>query len=72
MASASAHPLRGALPVQGGAPRPPPAPCPAPAGGGGPAEEVAALLAPVLGWDATRQKEEVAAYEAQPRLATII
>ena len=32
----------------------------------------AALIAPVLGWDATRQKEEVAAYEAQPRLATIL
>ena len=43
-----------------------------PDAGVGAAEEVAALLAPVLGWDATRQKEEVAAYEAQPRLATII
>ena len=36
------------------------------------AAEVAALIAPVLGWDAARQKEEVAAYEAQPRLATIL
>ena len=35
-------------------------------------EEVAALIAPKLGWDATRQKEEVAAYQAQPRLSTII
>ena len=35
-------------------------------------EEVAALIAPKLGWDATRQKEEAAAYEAQPRLSTII
>ena len=43
-----------------------------PDAGVGAAEEVAALLAPVLGWDAARQKEEVAAYEAQPRLATIL
>jgi glycerol-3-phosphate dehydrogenase len=43
-----------------------------PDAGVGAAEEVAALLAPVLDWDAARQKEEVAAYEAQPRLATIV
>ncbi len=36
------------------------------------AEQVAALVAPVLGWDEARQKEEVASYEAQPRLATIL
>jgi glycerol-3-phosphate dehydrogenase len=36
------------------------------------APEVAALVSSVLGWDTTRQKEEVAAYEAQPRLTTII
>ena len=36
------------------------------------AEGIAALIAPVLRWDAARQKEEVAAYEAQPRLATIL
>jgi glycerol-3-phosphate dehydrogenase len=36
------------------------------------AAEVAALIAPVLGWDDARQKQEVAAYEAQPRLSTII
>ncbi len=36
------------------------------------AEQVAALLAPVLGWDEARQKEEVASYEARPRLATIL
>ncbi len=35
-------------------------------------EKSAALIAPVLRWDAARQKEEVAAYEAQPRLATIL
>ena len=43
-----------------------------PDAGVGAAEEVAALVAPVLDWDAARQKEEVAAYEAQPRLATVI
>jgi len=43
-----------------------------PDAGVGAAEEVAALIAPELGWDATRQNEEVAAYEAQPRLSTII
>jgi len=43
-----------------------------PDAGVGAAEEVAALIAPELGWDASRQKEEVAAYEAQPRLSTII
>ena len=43
-----------------------------PDAGVGAAEEVAALIAPVLGWDAARQKEEVAAYEAQPRLSTIL
>ena len=32
----------------------------------------AALIAPEVGWDATRQKEEVTAYQAQPRLSTII
>jgi glycerol-3-phosphate dehydrogenase len=36
------------------------------------AAEVAALIAPVLGWDDARQKQEVTAYEAQPRLATIL
>jgi glycerol-3-phosphate dehydrogenase len=43
-----------------------------PDAGVGAAAEVAALIAPELGWDATRQKQEVAAYEAQPRLSTII
>ena len=43
-----------------------------PDGGVAAAEGIAALIAPVLGWDAARQKEEVAAYEAQPRLATIL
>jgi glycerol-3-phosphate dehydrogenase len=42
-----------------------------PDAGTGAAEEVAALIAPVLGWDTARQKEEIAAYDAQPRLATI-
>ena len=42
-----------------------------PDAGVGAAEEVAALLAPVLDWDTARQKEEAAAYEAQPRLATL-
>jgi len=36
------------------------------------AQEVAGLIAPTLGWDATRQKEEVAAYDAQPRLTQIL
>jgi glycerol-3-phosphate dehydrogenase len=36
------------------------------------ADQVAALIAPTLGWDATRQKEEVAAYDAQPRLTQVI
>jgi glycerol-3-phosphate dehydrogenase len=43
-----------------------------PDGGVAAAEGIAALIAPVLRWDAARQKEEVAAYEAQPRLATIL
>jgi glycerol-3-phosphate dehydrogenase len=43
-----------------------------PDAGTGAAEEVAALIAPVLGWDTARQKEEVASYHAQPRLATLI
>jgi glycerol-3-phosphate dehydrogenase len=43
-----------------------------PDAGTGAAEEVAGLIAPVLGWDAARQKEEMAAYDAQPRLATLI
>jgi glycerol-3-phosphate dehydrogenase len=37
----------------------------------GAAARVAALIAPELGWDEARQKEEVASYDAQPRLATI-
>jgi glycerol-3-phosphate dehydrogenase len=37
----------------------------------GAATRVAALIAPELGWDEARQKEEVASYDAQPRLATI-
>ena len=36
------------------------------------APEVAALLAPVLGWDDARQEKEVAGYEAQPHLAAIL
>jgi len=36
------------------------------------ADEVARLIAPALGWDATRQKEEVESYAAQPRLATLL
>jgi glycerol-3-phosphate dehydrogenase len=36
------------------------------------ADEVAALIAPTLCWDAARQKEEVAAYDAQPRLTQVI
>ena len=43
-----------------------------PEAGVGAAEEVAAMLAPLLDWDTARQKEEVAGYEAQPRLATIM
>ena len=43
-----------------------------PDAGVGAAEEVAELVAPVLGWDAVRQQREVAAYRAQPRLATIL
>jgi glycerol-3-phosphate dehydrogenase len=42
-----------------------------PDGGTRAAGEVAGLVAPVLGWDATRQKEEVAAYEAQPHLTRL-
>ena len=33
---------------------------------------IAASLAPVLGWDEATQREEVASYTAQPRLATIL
>jgi glycerol-3-phosphate dehydrogenase len=36
------------------------------------AVEVAGLIAPALDWNATRQKEEVAVYDAQPRLATLV
>jgi glycerol-3-phosphate dehydrogenase len=36
------------------------------------AARVAALIAPELGWDEARQKEEVASYDAQPRLATVV
>jgi glycerol-3-phosphate dehydrogenase len=36
------------------------------------ADEVAGLVAPTLGWDETRQKEEVAAYGAQPRLTDVL
>ena len=43
-----------------------------PDAGVGAAAEVAALVAPELGWDEERQKREVADYEAQPRLSTII
>jgi glycerol-3-phosphate dehydrogenase len=32
---------------------------------------IAASVAPVLGWDDAQQREEVAAYAAQPRLATV-
>ena len=42
------------------------------AAGTGAAGEIAALIAPVLGWDEARQRKEVADYEAQPRLAAII
>ena len=37
----------------------------------GAAARIAALIAPELGWDEARQKEEVAAYDRQPRLATV-
>ena len=40
--------------------------------GVGAAEGIAALIAPHLGWDEEKQKQEVGAYEAQPRLATVI
>jgi glycerol-3-phosphate dehydrogenase len=42
-----------------------------PDAGVGAAERVAALVAGPLGWDTTRQKEQVEAYAAQPRLATL-
>jgi glycerol-3-phosphate dehydrogenase len=43
-----------------------------PEAGTGAAVEVAALVAPVLGWDETRQQEEVAGYRAQPHLSGIL
>jgi glycerol-3-phosphate dehydrogenase len=43
-----------------------------PDAGTGHADEVAGLVAATLGWDETRQKEEVAAYDAQPRLARLV
>jgi glycerol-3-phosphate dehydrogenase len=39
-----------------------------PDGGAGAAERVAALVAPLLGWDAARQAREIAGYRDQPRL----
>ena len=42
-----------------------------PDAGMGSATEIAALVAPVLGWDDARQRKEVADYDAQPRLATV-
>jgi glycerol-3-phosphate dehydrogenase len=42
-----------------------------PDAGVGAADRVAALVADPLGWDTTRQKEQVEAYTAQPRLATL-
>ena len=35
------------------------------------AGKIAALVAPVLGWDDARQRKEIADYDAQPRLATV-
>jgi glycerol-3-phosphate dehydrogenase len=43
-----------------------------PDAGTGAADDVAALVAPVLGWDTPRQHEEVAAYGSRPRLATLM
>jgi glycerol-3-phosphate dehydrogenase len=43
-----------------------------PDAGTGHADEVAGLIAATLGWDETRQKEEVTAYDAQPRLARLV
>jgi glycerol-3-phosphate dehydrogenase len=43
-----------------------------PDAGTGAAPRIAALIAPHLGWDAVRQKKEVAAYDAQPRLANLV
>ena len=43
-----------------------------PDAGTGRADEVAGLIAATLGWDETRQKEEVTAYDAQPRLARLV
>ncbi|MGY1636081.1 glycerol-3-phosphate dehydrogenase/oxidase [Geodermatophilus sp. SYSU D00742] len=40
--------------------------------GTGAATRIAALIAPALGWDAVRQKDEVASYDARPRLATVL
>jgi glycerol-3-phosphate dehydrogenase len=40
--------------------------------GTGAAGRIAALIAPVLGWDEARQNKEVASYDAQPRLATVL
>jgi glycerol-3-phosphate dehydrogenase len=40
--------------------------------GTGAAARIAALIGPHLGWDAVKQKEEVAAYDAQPRLANLV
>ena len=40
-----------------------------PDGGAGAAERVAALVGPLLGWDAARQAREAAGYRDQPRLA---
>ena len=43
-----------------------------PDAGTGAAAGIAALIAPHLDWDDARQKKEVASYEAQPRLATVL
>lgn len=43
-----------------------------PDAGIGAAPRIAALIAPHLGWDEARQQEELAAYAAEPRLATIL
>jgi glycerol-3-phosphate dehydrogenase len=40
-----------------------------PGGGAGAADQVAALIAPLLGWDEARRAREVAEYRDEPRLA---
>jgi glycerol-3-phosphate dehydrogenase len=43
-----------------------------PCAGTGAADAVARLIARALGWDAARQEAEVRAYNARPRLATLV